>query len=103
MAQRTTRRLAAPVVDRGNKPSEIVRLAASILENPGAASVMQLRRLATLVLAEANKRKPERAAAKPTLEDRLSAKATRADRSEFTGASLGEMSREERHKLLYGE
>ncbi|MBV8868908.1 MAG: hypothetical protein JOY65_05755 [Acetobacteraceae bacterium] len=38
-----------------------------------------------------------------TVEDRLEAKAARGDRRKHTGPSLDEMSREERHKLLYGE
>ena len=36
-----------------------------------------------------------------TLEDRLEAKAPRGDREVFAGPSLDELSREERHKLLY--
>ena len=106
MAQRTTKRLPASVAGRGKKRSEVVRLAASILENPKAASLTQVRRLATLVLADANEQKlvtGARAAADTTLEDRLETKAVRVDRSEFSGPSLGEMSREQRHKLLYSE
>ena len=38
----------------------------------------------------------------PTLEDRLEAKAARGDRADYTGPSLDEMTREQRHKLLYG-
>jgi hypothetical protein len=40
---------------------------------------------------------------RPTLDEELEAKATRADRADASGPSLGEMSRERRHKLLYGE
>jgi hypothetical protein len=42
-------------------------------------------------------------ARRQTLGQRLEAKATAADRADFSGPSLGEMSREQRHKLLYGE
>jgi len=39
-----------------------------------------------------------------TIEERLIAKADAADRHDFSGErSLGQMSREERHKLLFGE
>ena len=38
-----------------------------------------------------------------TIEDRLEAKAARGDRREYSGPSLDEMSREQRHKRLYGE
>jgi hypothetical protein len=110
MAQRTNRRPVAPGASRGKKPgedrAEVTRLAESILANPKAASVTQVRRLATLVLAGPDARKQDprtRSAADATLEDRLEAKAARADRSDFSGPSLGEMSREQRHKLLYGE
>ncbi len=44
-----------------------------------------------------------RIARQTTLEDRLEAKAARGDRLEYSGPSLDEMSREQRHKLLYGE
>jgi hypothetical protein len=44
-----------------------------------------------------------RSPSKTTLEEKLEAKASRADRADFSGPSLGELSREERHKLLYGE
>jgi hypothetical protein len=37
-----------------------------------------------------------------TLEDRLEAKAARGDRTDYNGPSLDEMTREQRHKLLYG-
>ena len=37
-----------------------------------------------------------------TLEDRLVAKAANGDRKAYAGPSLDELSREERHKLLYG-
>jgi hypothetical protein len=110
MAQRTNRRPAAPGASRDKQPggdrAEATRLAESILANPEAASVSQVRRLAALVLArpDARKRNPRtQSAADATLEDRLEAKAGRADRSDFSGPSLGEMSREHRHKLLYGE
>lgn len=41
--------------------------------------------------------------AEETIEDRLQRKAVFADRHSVTGKSLGQMSREQRHKLLYGE
>jgi hypothetical protein len=44
-----------------------------------------------------------RVAPQATIEDRLEAKAARGDRAVYTGPSLDEMSREQRHKLLYGE
>ncbi len=46
-----------------------------------------------------------RTASKPlpaTLEDRLEGKATTGDRKVYSGPGLDEMSREQRHKLLYG-
>lgn len=43
-----------------------------------------------------------RAARAATLEERLEAKARQADQTAFSGPDLGEMSVEERHKLLYG-
>jgi hypothetical protein len=44
-----------------------------------------------------------RIARQTTIEDRLEAKAARGDRREYAGPSLDEMSREQRHKRLYGE
>jgi hypothetical protein len=110
MAQRTNRRPVAPGASRGRKPgedrAEVTRLTESILANPKAASATEVRRLAALVLAgpDARKQAPRtRSAADATLEDRLEATATQGDRSDFSGPSLGEMSRALRHKLLYGE
>jgi hypothetical protein len=44
-----------------------------------------------------------RVAPQATIEDRLEATAARGDRAVYSGPSLGEMGREQRHKLLYGE
>jgi hypothetical protein len=43
-------------------------------------------------------------APQPTIEDRLKSKATAADLDDFAGQrSLGQLSRDERRKLLFGE
>ena len=51
------------------------------------------------------KRTPAAKARQPeTIEDRLAAKAAAANNRDYTGQrSLGQMSREERHKFLYGD
>jgi|HubBroStandDraft_1064217.scaffolds.fasta_scaffold255374_2 hypothetical protein len=110
MVQRTSKRPSGSAANRSKKPArnvtEIKRLAASILADPKAATVTQIRRLAASILADSHAGKPRpasRAAKETTLEDRLEAKATLADHADFSGPSLGEMSREQRHKLLYGE
>jgi hypothetical protein len=47
--------------------------------------------------------KRSRAVAVETIEARLERKATVADSKTFTTDSLGQMTREKRHKLLYGD
>ncbi len=47
--------------------------------------------------------KPPRAATVETIEARLKRKATAADTQSFATDSLGQMTREMRHKLLYGD
>lgn len=47
--------------------------------------------------------KPRREGAVETIEARLQRKATEADTKTFATKSLGQMTREKRHKLLYGD
>ncbi len=90
MAQHVGKRPTASGAKRGKKASaglaRVTRVAASVLAYPNAKK----RGLGT------------RAARETTRDDRREAKATRADHAEFSGPSLGEMTRELRHKLLYG-
>jgi hypothetical protein len=55
--------------------------------------------------AVATKKSPKRlrAEAVETIEARLDRKATVADNTAFASESLGQMTREKRHKLLYGD
>lgn len=63
-----------------------------------------VRKGAKPLLVAARKRAPVVRASRPsTVEEGLEAKALAADQAVFTGPSLGEMTREQRHKILYGE
>ena len=86
MAQRVARRSPVSGNKKGKKSSG------------GAAKVATA---AASILTDTTARK--RGARTTTLENQLEAKAARADRADFSGPSLGEMSREQRHKRLYGE
>ncbi len=60
---------------------------------------------ATLTVTDSTKQGPmRRIARQTTIEDRLEAKASVADQRDYSGqCSLGQMSREERRKFLFGE
>jgi ribose 1,5-bisphosphokinase PhnN len=55
------------------------------------------------VLATRKLIKGRRTATDETIEARLARKATVADKKTFVTMSLGQMTREKRHKLLYGD
>lgn len=56
------------------------------------------------VVAAVKHRAPRKPSAEKTIEDRLIEKADAADRRDFTGQrSLGQLSREELHKHLFGD
>ena len=55
------------------------------------------------VLTAKKSSKRRRAVAVETIEARLERKATVADTKTFATKSLGQMTREKRHKLLYGD
>jgi len=58
---------------------------------------------AGIVLATKKSSKQHRAVAVETIEARLARKAVVADTRTFATESLGQMTREKRHKLLYGD
>jgi hypothetical protein len=59
---------------------------------------------ASVVSAQKKTASPARSAKAATIEDRLESKATAADHRSHAGErSLGQMTREERRKLLYGD
>ncbi len=64
---------------------------------------MALKRKRPSAVAAKKAPKPPRAVAVETIEARLTRKATVADTKTFTSESLGQMTREKRHKLLYGD
>jgi len=59
--------------------------------------------LSTGVMATKKFVKPGRTVDVETIEARLERKATVADTKKFDSTSLGQMTREKRHKLLYGD
>ena len=91
MAQRDSKPTPAADADRGKKT------VARIAPKAKAGSAV----LANVGVKQQGPR--TRTARQTTLEDRLEAKAARGDRREYSGPSLDEISREQRHKRLYGE